>query len=77
MYTIHYLVVLVDTSCVGLHNNINMSRVFGCFFMQPVHKSTETKQQQKETPEVKVQPSQKQKKLPKDKSAADQKLENR
>ncbi|KAF3688160.1 RNA-binding protein 34 RNA-binding motif protein 34 [Channa argus] len=42
---------------------------------KPVQKSTETKEQQKEAPGVKVQPSKK--KPPKEKSAADQKLENR
>ncbi|XP_040001112.1 RNA-binding protein 34 [Xiphias gladius] len=44
---------------------------------KPVQKSTEEKQQQKETPEVEGQPSQKKKKPPKEKSAADQRLENR
>ncbi|XP_040891368.1 RNA-binding protein 34 [Toxotes jaculatrix] len=44
---------------------------------EPVKRSTEEKQQQKETPEVKGQPSHKKKKPPKLKSAAEQKLENR
>ncbi|XP_022616401.1 RNA-binding protein 34 [Seriola dumerili] len=45
---------------------------------EPVQRSTEEKQQQNETPEVKGQPGQKKKKQPpKEKSAADQKLENR
>lgn len=45
--------------------------------MQPVQKRTETKQQEEEAPAVKGQPGQKQKKTPKEKSEADQKLENR
>lgn len=47
--------------------------------MQPVQKSTEAKEQQRETSEVKGQSSQKKKKTKplKDKSEADQKLENR
>ncbi|TMS23621.1 RNA-binding protein 34 [Larimichthys crocea] len=45
---------------------------------KPVRKSIETKEEQKETPEVKGQPNQKKRKKPlKDKSEADQKLENR
>nr|XP_020475896.1 RNA-binding protein 34 [Monopterus albus] len=44
---------------------------------EPVQRSTETKQQEKDAPEVKGQHSQKKKKPPKQKSAADQKLENR
>lgn len=54
--------------------------VVDCLFVitQPVRKSIETKEEQKETPEVKGQPSQKKRKKPlKDKSEADQKLENR
>ncbi|XP_029349050.1 RNA-binding protein 34 [Echeneis naucrates] len=43
---------------------------------KPVQRSTEEKQQQNETPEVKGRPSQK-KRPPKQKSAAEQKLENR
>lgn len=46
------------------------------FCVQPVQ-STETQQQQDKAAEVKVQRNQKQKKPLKDKSAADQKLENR
>lgn len=46
---------------------------------QPVQKSTEAKEQQQKTPEVKGQPGQKKKKKKplKEKSEADQKLENR
>lgn len=46
-------------------------------FGQPVPKVAEVKEPQKETPDVKGQTSQKQKKLQKEKTAAEEKLENR
>ncbi|XP_028269605.1 RNA-binding protein 34 [Parambassis ranga] len=44
---------------------------------KPIQRAAETQEQQEEGPEVKGQPCQKKKKPPKEKSAAEQKLENR
>lgn len=82
-HLIHVYQAVLASSCIlclseQLKNIISKHYHVSCdwlFYVQPVQKTTETNQEQKD--EVKVKPSQKQKKLLKDKSAADQKLENR